>query len=75
MGLPAKKDILKKEIDTLSEDLLGEVIDFVGYLKMKKGIYENDTDYLESIPMVKESILDGEKEKIEDCKPLKDIKW
>lgn len=35
----------------------------------------NDTEYLLNIPGMKESILEGEKERIEDCKSLDDIAW
>ena len=67
MSAIAKKMYLISEIDNLPEEVLGEIIDYVGYIKLKKGMYENDTEYLESIPGMIESIKEGMKEKVSDC--------
>ena len=75
MGLPLRKDILKKEVESLPEEFAGEVIDFIGYIKLKNGIYESDDEYIRSIPGLEKEIIEAGKEDIKDCVKLEDVDW
>lgn len=68
-----EKEITEK-IHILPESYLKEVLDFVEFLNKK---YENisDTELLNSIKGMAESIEEGKKESIDECKSLSDIGW
>ena len=55
-----KEDIVK-EIETLPEPLMGEVIDFIGYLKSKANT-ENMETYILSESVLREDWLSAEDE-------------
>jgi len=65
---------IRKKIAVLPNPYLQEVLDFINFLDLK---YQNstDTEYLSKLSGFKESIIDGRKEKKDECKSLKDIGW
>ncbi|OQX25166.1 MAG: hypothetical protein BWK80_17020 [Desulfobacteraceae bacterium IS3] len=65
---------ISEKIKELPDTYLYEVLDFIEFLIWKRGEM-SDTEYLEAIPGITESIDEGRKEKIEDCATLKDIGW
>ena len=66
-----EKEITEK-IHTMPVVYLKEILDFVEFLNQK---YKktSDTEFLKNIEGMSKSIEEGRKEKIEDCKSLKDI--
>lgn len=61
------KELLKAEIDSLPENILEKVREFIAFQKFLEGAYENDTEYLSSIPGMKESIVEGGKTPLSEC--------
>ena len=57
------KELLIKEIDTLPQETIYLVYQFVQFQKYLM----DDTTYLESIPGMKESIIEGMKEDPDKC--------
>ena len=63
----SNKELLKAEIEMLPENILDKVIEFVKFQKFLEGLYDNDTDYLSSIPRMKESIIEGMNTPLSEC--------
>ena len=65
---------ITKKIKNLPEPYLKEILNFIDFMEQK--IKKNsDTEYLQSIPGMTESIKKGRKEKTRSCKTLEDIGW
>ena len=63
------KELLKKEIDTLPQETINIVYQFVEFQKYLM----DDTTYLEAIPGMKESIIEGMNTPLEECVPLEKV--
>ena len=61
------REILKREIDILPPEALRDVGEYIEFKKYRSGI--DETEYLCSVPGMKESLLEGMKEPIEECAP------
>ena len=67
------REYIKQQIDTLPESAVEKVIEFISFQKFSLGLFENDTEYLASIPRVAESIKEGMKTPLSDCVPLSEV--
>ena len=67
------RESVKNEIDTLSNDALYAVRDFLLFQKYRTILEMDDSSYLNSIPGMADSIMDGIKTPIEECIPLSDV--
>jgi len=65
---------ISEKIRELPDTNLHEVLDFIESL-IRKNRETSDTEYLEAIQGMTESIDHGRKENINDCTTLKDIGW
>ena len=65
MGMTTR-EYLKTQIDTLPEMAINKVWEFVQFQKYSIGLYENDTEYLSSIPGMVSSIKAAAKEPLEE---------
>ncbi len=65
---------ISEKLKELPDIYLDEVLDFIEFLIVKNKKI-NDTEYLESIEGMVESIEEGRKEDINGCATLKDIGW
>ncbi len=65
---------ITKKIKNLPEPYLKEVLDFIDFMDQKNK-KNADTEYLQGIPGMTESIKEGRKEKTKSCKTLNDIGW
>ena len=61
------KEMLKAEIDLLPENILDKVREFIEFQKFLEGTYDNDTEYLTSIPHMKDSIVEGLNTPLSEC--------
>ncbi len=65
---------ISEKLKELPDTHLYEVLDFIeSLIRRNRGM--SDTEYLEGIPGITESIAEGRKENINDCATLKDIGW
>ena len=67
------KETLKNEIDTLPDDVLYMLRDFLLFQKYRSILEMDDSSYLNSIPGMADSIRDGLKTPLEKCIPLTDV--
>jgi hypothetical protein len=69
----SNRELIRTQIDSLPEVELEKVVDFLKNLRLKLGIYENDTEYLNSIPGMAESIIAGMNEPLSECVAVSEV--
>jgi len=67
------RDYAKIQLDTLPEDVIEKVIEFISFQKFSIGMYDNDTDYLNSIPGMTEKIKEGMNTPLSECVPMSEV--
>jgi len=67
------REYVRTQVDTLPDNVLEIVREFIAYQKFRLGLYESDDDYLASIPGMVESIKAGSAEPLEDCIDVSEI--
>ena len=67
------RDYAKTQLDTLPEDVIEKVIEFITFQKFSIGMYDNDTDYLNSIPGMSEKIKEGMNTPLSECVPMSEV--
>jgi len=63
----SRKELLMTQIDSLPDSAIDKMLEFVSFQRYSLGLFENDTDYLNSIPGMSESIAQGLKTPIHEC--------
>ncbi|MDR1565349.1 MAG: hypothetical protein LBS74_10365 [Oscillospiraceae bacterium] len=67
------REYVKKEIDLLPDSVIERIQEFISFQRYSMGIFENDTDYLNSIPKMAASINEGIETPLSDCVPLSEV--
>ena len=67
------REYIKTQIDTLPEGTLEKLIEFIKFQRFTLGLYDDDTDYLMSVPGMADTIKDGLKTPLSDCVPLSEV--
>jgi hypothetical protein len=67
------REYVKTQIDALPEIAVENIIEFISFQKFNLGLYDNDTDYLMSVPGMAEKIKDGIKTPLSECVPLSGV--
>jgi hypothetical protein len=67
------RESVKNEIDTLSNDALYAVRDFLLFQKYRDILQMDDNAYLNTIPGMADSINDGIRTPVSECIPLSDV--
>ena len=63
----SRKELLITQIDLLPDSAIEKVLEFVFFQRYSLGLFDNDTDYLNSIPNMTESIIRGMKTPVHEC--------
>ena len=67
------RDYVKNQIDILPEQVVEKLIEFISFQKFNLGLYEDDTNYLSSIPGMAEKIKEGMETPLSGCVSADDI--
>ena len=67
------RDSVKNQIDTLSDDALYAVRDFLLFQKYRDILEMDDSRYLNTIPGMADSIKAGADTPVSECIPLSDV--
>jgi hypothetical protein len=67
------RECLKTQIDTLPDMAIGKVWEFIQFQKYTIGLYDNDTEYLSSIPGMVATIKVAAKEPLEEGVDANDV--
>jgi hypothetical protein len=63
----SRKELLMTQINSLPDSVVEKVLEFVAFQRYSLGLFDNDTDYLNSIPGMAESIVRGMKTPVHEC--------
>ena len=69
----SSRDYVKTQIDILPEDVVEKVIEFISFQKFNIGMYDNDTEYLCSIPGMTDKIKEGMNTPLSECVPISEV--
>ncbi|MDR1665311.1 MAG: hypothetical protein LBR83_10415 [Clostridiales bacterium] len=61
----------KNQLDLLPEPAIEKIIEFINFQRFTLGLYEDDTDYLTSVPGMSDKIKDGMSTPLSECVPFK----
>ena len=67
------RESVKMEIDTLSDNMLREVRDFLLFQRYRDILETDDDTFLNAIPGMADSIKDGVKTPLSECVPLSSV--
>ena len=67
------REYVRTQIDSLPDNIIEKVQDFIAYQKFSMGLYDSDDEYLASIPGMTESIIEGLATPLSDCTPLSEV--
>jgi hypothetical protein len=70
-----RKEMLLNQIDSLPDFAVEKVMEFILFQRYSLGMFEDDTEYLSSIPGMKESIVKGLNTPISECVPEEEVEW
>ena len=69
----SNREYIKTQIDTLPETAVEKVIEFITFQRFTLGLYDNDTDYLMSVPGMADKITEGLNTPLSECVPLSEV--
>ncbi|MDR2600371.1 MAG: hypothetical protein LBC73_08855 [Oscillospiraceae bacterium] len=69
----SSREYAKTQIDVLPEDVVEKIIEFISFQLFSIGMYDNDTEYLSSIPGMKEKIKEGMKTPLSECVSIAEV--
>jgi hypothetical protein len=61
------REQLKAQIDKLPDDVIELIQDYVSYHQYRLGIFDNDTDYLNSVPGMADIVIRGLNTPVSEC--------
>jgi len=67
------RDYAKTQIDVLPDSALAKVIEFITFQRFTLGLYDNDDEYLSSIPGMTESIIEGLATPLSECISISEV--
>ena len=67
------RDYAKMQLDSLPEEVIEKVIEFISFQKFNIGMYDNDTDYITSIPGMTEKIKAGMDTPLSECVSMSEV--
>ena len=67
------RELLKTEIDSLPDSVLHTIHEFISFQKFHADIFEDDAEYLSSIPSMVEIIRKGKATPLNEC--LDTVGW
>ncbi|MCL2096748.1 MAG: hypothetical protein FWH10_07580 [Oscillospiraceae bacterium] len=67
------REYVSAQLNELPESVIEKIIEFIAFQKYTIGLYENDTDYLTSVPGMADKIKEGLKTPLSECSPLSEV--
>jgi len=69
----SNREYVMAQLNTLPDSAVEKVMEFVSFQKYSLGLFENDDEYLASIPGMTESIKAGLATPLSECVPLSEV--
>ena len=70
----SNREYMKLQADTLPEQVIEKVLEFISFQKFSLDLPYNDQEYLESIPGMTEIIQEGLAAPLSECISLSDVR-
>ena len=67
------REYVKTQIDTLPDGAIEKIIEFISFQRYSLGLFDDDTEYLMSVPGMAEKIKNGLNTPISECVPLSEV--
>jgi len=71
----AIRELIKRDIELLPDEALDDLRKYVLMQKFYFNIFDNDTDYLNSIPGMADKIISGMQEPLSESIPADMVEW
>jgi len=71
----AVRELIKQDIELLPDEALEDLRKYVLMQKFYFNIFDNDTDYLNSIPGMADKIISGMQEPLSESIPADEVQW
>ena len=68
------REYMKTQADTLPEQVIEKVLEFISFQKFSLNLPYSDQDYLESIPAMNDIIKEGLATPLSECITLSDVR-
>ena len=69
----SSRDYVKTQIDALPDSIIARLEEFITFQMFSLGLLDSDTDYLNAVPGMAESIKAGLSTPLTDCIPLSEV--
>ncbi len=69
----SSREYVKGQIDVLPDSVIEKIREFISFQRYSLGIFDNDTDYLNSIPGMSESIRRGIETPLSECLDVSEV--
>jgi len=69
----SNRDYVRMQIDTLPDSVIDKVHEYIAFQLFTLGAYQDETEYLESVPGMVDKIKDGMNTPLSDCVPLSEV--
>jgi hypothetical protein len=66
-------EYVKSQLDLLPESAIEKTIEFINFQRFTLGLYDDDTDFLMSVPGMADKIKDGINTPLSECVPLSEV--
>ena len=67
------REYMKAQIDILPEQILESVLEFISFQKFRFNMYEDETEYLMSVPGMVEKIETASREPVSEGVPVSEL--
>jgi len=71
----AVRELIQRDIELLPDEALEDLRKYVLMQKFYFNVFDNDTDYLNSIPGMAEKIVSGMQEPLSESIPADKVEW
>ncbi len=69
----SSREYVKGQIDVLPDSVIEKIREFILFQRYSLGIFDNDTDYLNTIPGMAESIRRGIETPLSECLDVSEV--
>jgi len=67
------REYVKSQIDTLPDNIIEKIQEFIDFQRFSLGQYDSDDDYLAALPGMTESIKEGLATPLSECISLSEV--
>ena len=66
-------EYVKTQLESLPDSAIDKIIEFINFQRFTLGLFDDDTDYLTSLPGMADKIKEGMNTPLSECIPLTEV--